>query len=507
MEEIKITGTRPQAKVIGFHYIQSDKGLCAVDVYEGNYLRYPHGEVLSLDQKTYDKVYADYLKCVEEGREIPTAYETNKRLNLSFKIPETSADPEAARKEMFLRQNPQVIELEQPEKKEKKGLFGRKKKAKMEPPVIGIRCPICGEANPLTSKFCSSCGHKLPTIEEAKEENKVWEGGEEPKEEPKESTQEPVAPVETRYDNEKEPMQAVPEKPVYEVPKEKRSRKIERHRRATFSEDEFPEDEFPEDELLEEELLKGGPKKKKDFLVVFIIIVILVLALCGSVVFAFLTLSGDSSVTTIGSNPSTQQEQKAPQESYVVIQLKEDVSANEEITEDMIEGIIMSADQYAKYNNVSTYFDGHGEEVTQKLVLWENRSEIIGKFAAMDMTVGSLMYDVSVISQKVVADKTYVDAEVNGEDVTYEVEENVLPGNTRIQIVAIVSTDGQEPKTVLLSEMQLKDRSLESIFNSAGQDILSQLAGENESEESSSEEMANEEENVSEESSEESEEE
>ena len=57
-----------------------------------------------------------------------------------------------------------------------------------------------------------------------------------------------------------------------------------------------------------------------------------------------------------------------------------------------------------------------------------------------------------------------------------EVEGDVLPGNTDIKIVAVITTDGGEPVQILLSQMKLQDRSLESIFNSAGQDILEQLS-------------------------------
>lgn len=85
-----------------------------------------------------------------------------------------------------------------------------------------------------------------------------------------------------------------------------------------------------------------------------------------------------------------------------------------------------------------------------------------------DVKKGALVYDTTITSQHVIAQKTYVDATVNGEDGTYEVENGVLPGNTKIQIVAVISTDGADQVQVLLSEMTLKDRSLESIFNSAG---------------------------------------
>ena len=52
----------------------------------------------------------------------------------------------------------------------------------------------------------------------------------------------------------------------------------------------------------------------------------------------------------------------------------------------------------------------------------------------------------------------------------------IAEGNTDIKIVAVITTDGGEPVQILLSQMKLQDRSLESIFNSAGQDILEQLS-------------------------------
>ena len=79
-------------------------------------------------------------------------------------------------------------------------------------------------------------------------------------------------------------------------------------------------------------------------------------------------------------------------------------------------------------------------------------------------------------TEHVVADKTYVDVEVDGEKKTYESKTDVMPGNTKIQIIALIQTDGSEPSQVLLSEMTLQDRSLESIFDSAGQDILEMLS-------------------------------
>ena len=110
------------------------------------------------------------------------------------------------------------------------------------------------------------------------------------------------------------------------------------------------------------------------------------------------------------------------------------------------------------------------------MILWEDRSDVIGKYAARELSAGSILYDASVTTEHVVADKTYVDVEVDGEKKTYESKTDVMPGNTKIQIIALIQTDGSEPSQVLLSEMTLQDRSLESIFDSAGQDILEMLS-------------------------------
>ena len=145
------------------------------------------------------------------------------------------------------------------------------------------------------------------------------------------------------------------------------------------------------------------------------------------------------------------------------------------IQETDIKGVIVSAEQYEKYNS-ETFINSSGDVQYMALLLWDDKDSVIGQYAATDLKADSLLYDTNVSTQHVVADKTYVEATVNGEDGTYEVEGDVLPGNTDIKIVAVITTDGGEPVQILLSQMKLQDRSLESIFNSAGQDILEQLS-------------------------------
>ena len=160
---------------------------------------------------------------------------------------------------------------------------------------------------------------------------------------------------------------------------------------------------------------------------------------------------------------------------YIVIALAKDVVMSQMIQETDIKGVIVSAEQYEKYNS-ETFINSSGDVQYMALLLWDDKDSVIGQYAATDLKADSLLYDTNVSTQHVVADKTYVEATVNGEDGTYEVEGDVLPGNTDIKIVAVITTDGGEPVQILLSQMKLQDRSLESIFNSAGQDILEQLS-------------------------------
>ena len=173
---------------------------------------------------------------------------------------------------------------------------------------------------------------------------------------------------------------------------------------------------------------------------------------------------------------SPAEEMDVQDQNYVVVKVKVKIAQNEKIVEEDLEGTILSYEQYEKYNALSTYIDKEGNRKTQTLILWEDRSDVIGKYAARELSAGSILYDASVTTEHVVADKTYVDVEVDGEKKTYESKTDVMPGNTKIQIIALIQTDGSEPSQVLLSEMTLQDRSLESIFDSAGQDILEMLS-------------------------------
>ena len=121
----------------------------------------------------------------------------------------------------------------------------------------------------------------------------------------------------------------------------------------------------------------------------------------------------------------------------MAIMFTKDLDVDSVIEKSDLDGCILNEDQYEKYTNISTYIDENGEEVTPELISWDDVDSVIGKRVTSDVKKGALVYDTTITSQHVIAQKTYVDATVNGEDGTYEVENGVLPGNTKIQINAV----------------------------------------------------------------------
>jgi hypothetical protein len=522
------------AKIIGYAYVIWHDDMIAADLYEGNYVRYPDGNINSVDPKYYERAYEAYQKNVENKEKIVTAYAMNQRLHLVEKVPEMTADPEAADKEWYLRMHPQVIAAAapEPEKPEKKGLFGRKKK----PKKTGIRCKACGKVNPDGQKFCGDCGASLLDIETEPAKG-LEEEAEKKKEEPKRETPAKApksAPVhdsepEFTYDEESEEEPAVSSKVKKTIPAEeteKRAENIEPKRTEPMpskaktaspaailptDSDDDPDDEEDDEEDDEYDIYdddddydppvnengkgrksKSGEKKKKRFNIIPILLIILLLAVAGGVIcmFYYSNWNKNAKETIYGQTgeaaESAEAVSDAPEdEKFVAIKVVRQIEADnsDTIKEEDLEGTILTAEQYENLSNRGTYIDGSGQEVAQTLIPWEDREKVIGQYATATITAGSVLYDTSITTKHIIADKTYVEAEVNGENATYEVSSDSLAGSTQIQIVALVSTDGQPPVQVLLSEMTLADRSLESLLNSAGQDIL-QMITTNDGEES-----------------------
>lgn len=492
-------------KVIGAAYVVHNDNFFAADVYEGNYYKIMEGNTVKLyafPKKEYERVLTQYEECVKNESMIISAYEMNKRANHSFEIPTVTADPEAANKEWYIRKHPQVVPVVEPVKK-KRSFFLKKEKE-----GIGIKCLNCGMVHKDGQKFCGECGAKLLSAQDeitqgsSMKDIGISEGTDKGQNLLMESQEMDF------MENAEEVLQ---DKSMEKSEEEKQSKRPYVKSTMEMCGDVFSDEDKKErehhsivrntkstkEENLEEAVVRRLKKKKNTRTIVWFLLAVFIL-MFGMITMLYLFFSMSNQNILYNSENDGLAEVFAdskPVESinsgYIVIKLKNDVTMNEQIMADDLEGTILNKEQYEKYNGISTYIDENGETKEEKLLFWEDREQVIGKYASRDLESGSILYDTFITSKHVVADKTFVEVEVDGQSNTYQATTEVLPGNTKIQIVAIVKTDGVEPKQILLSEMTLQDRSLESIFDSAGQDILNMLSEKSRGEEIVLEEVGN----------------
>ncbi len=521
-------------KIIGFAFVKWHDQLIALDLYEGNMIRYPDGNIGAIKDELYKKYVKQYEDHVRNNEPIATAHDANAKMGVKFNfmIPETSVDPQAAEKELYMRRHPE--EFRDPDavvvtnKRGLFGIFGGKKKEKES-----LICPNCGAANEPGKKFCGECGTALEEKKPIPDGPIDWD--EKLKNEPPigtpESVHKVVHKVESENKEEKPAEKPAPKavsEPVFETKMEEPEIEAEevidldepdavepvkasapapaKELKAESEPEVTVEPEVPAEKPApvvkkkpekpkkqkKEKIEKAAPEeedgetpKKKSKLPLMILMILAVVLIIVAAVIALLFAGGRANTATTTTPAAETSNQQEP---YMAIMFTKDLAVDSVIEKSDLDGCILNEDQYEKYTNISTYINENGEEVTPALISWNDVDSVIGKRVTSDVKKGALVYDTTITSQHVIAQKTYVDATVNGEDGTYEVENGVLPGNTKIQIVAVISTDGADPVQVLLSEMTLKDRSLESIFNSAGQDVLEKLAGGDTGEDTSSEE-------------------
>ncbi len=417
-------------RIIGYVFAHNKEGKkIAIDLYEGNYAYSFKGKkITSLSEEDYKKLWVSY-KNLDDDVPIQTAFDWNQANNVAD-VPEQSADPQAAEKEMKIREQEKNQEYQ--EKLEADRREDEEKAA------------------------------RLKEEHERNDEERLRLEKQQEREQKKEE-----------YNRLREDLGLSPEDipiNIEELPQkvsEKDQKRLKKEKRRTRS---------PEE--------KQAGKEKKYLSILLIILIIA--ASCAAILWLLSTgmisngFNSGAVQTESVQTEDVQAEDVLDTEDtvsgYTVIKLVNDVSVSRMITADDVTGVILTEEQYQKYS-AQTYIDSSGAVSYMEPVSYESIDDVVGQYATNDLYSGSLLYSTDITSQHVIADKTYVEVTVDGVDGTYEVESDVLPGNTDIKIIAVITTDGGEQTQILLSEMKLQDRSLESIFNSAGQDILAQLAG------------------------------
>lgn len=432
-------------KVIGFVVINWDSKQIACDLYEGNRVILPSGKLGQATPETYEKLLALYEQGVQDGAPLRTAYAYNVEHGLN--VPEYTADPEAAEKGEKIRA---AEEAEARVRAEAEAAAAEAKRLQEE-----------------EEQRKRAEAEQREKEEQAKKEREELEQELAAREEQKRRLEEEAKAQEAEKKRLKEEA-AQKKKEEAEAKKREAAEKKEAAKRAAAEERLRKKEEKAKRK--EERAAETPEERKKGVILIAGLMILMVAIYVGLTVWPKLQKSQGENQPTVENEAATDSKNE-----YIVIALAKDVAMSQMIQETDIKGVIVSAEQYEKYNS-ETFINSSGDVQYMALLLWDDKDSVIGQYAATDLKADSLLYDTNVSTQHVVADKTYVEATVNGEDGTYEVEGDVLPGNTDIKIVAVITTDGGEPVQILLSQMKLQDRSLESIFNSAGQNILEQLS-------------------------------
>lgn len=224
----------------------------------------------------------------------------------------------------------------------------------------------------------------------------------------------------------------------------------------------------------EEIISQKSEKTDKKLINIFIAGFIILLLAGGYLVFKIIYPSLDNyalnGIASTNPSPTVISEK-------IIVKVTQDISQGDIFTGDMITDFKISEDEFDQMN-AATYISADGKTTNSTLITAEKREDIIGKFATRNIPKGTYLTLQDYSSQKVIAEKTFVEVEVDGQTISVPVDATSLTGNTRVKIVALITTDNQDDTiAIALSEFILEDRTLSDIFDSAGQSILAQLAG------------------------------
>lgn len=155
--------------------------------------------------------------------------------------------------------------------------------------------------------------------------------------------------------------------------------------------------------------------------------------------------------------------------SYKVAVASADISSGDTITSDEISYIELSREEYSA-QCTDMYMASDGSMKTDSPIFFVNvTNQIVGKFAAEDISQGE------IIKQSLVTTQMYAGSvTVNGEEQNVNMTESELNGETQVEIVAkIISSDGSVQE-VPLTSMKLQGKTLTELLDGNGNALLQQ---------------------------------
>ena len=417
-------------------------------LYVGNIVVWPDGRETELDQETYKKYFSRYVKEKTEREE------RQKREEEEAERKRKEAE-EVARIERMRRKNEEAILAEKARQEElmKKELESKTEEPEPEYNRSGFDIKYINTATGVKSETPEGAGFtKAEDIENTEAHETTGEVQSEP--DVTEVVEEIRVAIEAPESEQSH--EGIPAVVPAEIQAEEKTEK---------------EEKPPKETRLKKE---KDPLRSKLNLLIFLIIILL-LSVVGLAVYT-LKDKGIVALPWAAATETPEQENTAS-DAIVIVRANKDIPKGKLIESDDLAVYEMGEKEYNQANG-TTYIAADGSTSEGTLVLAESINTVIGKFATRDIRRGEYITVKDFSVQKVVAEKTYVDVEIDGEMVSVPVD-SALAGETSVKIVALVQSEGQEGTIAIsLSEFVLQDRSLQDIFDSAGRSILEQIAAE-----------------------------
>ncbi len=188
-------------------------------------------------------------------------------------------------------------------------------------------------------------------------------------------------------------------------------------------------------------------------------------------VFAFLCLYG----VIPNMNPALSSAEKK------VIHLVSDVKAGEVITKDDVESVMITTEQYDEISGKNV-IKADGTTMSDSIVLYDNISDVVGKFATDNLTAGDylMVSDYSELAEG----ESVITMNIDGTETTIPINVTTA-GKSSINLYAIVTTtleDGTKKNLALnMGTFSLEGRTLEDVLNSDGKSVIGNLLNQTES--------------------------